>query len=134
MKIKRMGLVAAVGLATIVASSGLALGQDAKESKKGRGGASVEERVNSMATELKLTDDQKTKVKAVLEDGQKKRQALRDLSQDERREKGRALMEEQDKKLKEILTADQYKKWQEIRPARGNRGGGDGGEKKKEKN
>src|SRR4029077_16747263 len=122
MKIKRISLVAALALASLLAGSVLASAQDNKETKKEGRGPSVERRLDQMTQELKLTDDQKPKVKAVLEEGQKKRAELRDLPQDERREKGRALMADQNKKLKEILTADQYKKFEETRQQfRGNR-------------
>jgi len=133
MKIKRISLITALTVASVLAGTMLASAQDNKETKKGGRGASVEQRLDQMTQDLKLTDEQKPKVKAVLEDGQKKRAELRDLDQDQRREKGRALMEEQNKKLKEILTADQYKKWEETRQQfRGNRKG-DGNEKKAEK-
>ena len=133
MKIKRISLIVALTVASLLAGSMLATAQDNKEGKKGGRGASVEQRLDQMTQELKLTDEQKPKVKAVLEDAQKKRAELRNLDQDQRREKARALMAEEDKKFKEILTADQYKKWQENRQQfRGNRKG-DGNEKKADK-
>jgi Spy/CpxP family protein refolding chaperone len=79
-----------------------------------------------LSTELNLTDAQKPKVKEVLENGAKKRRELRDLSQDERRDKGRALMEEQNKKLKEILTPDQFEKYHKLMEQRRGRRGGAG--------
>jgi periplasmic protein CpxP/Spy len=84
-----------------------------------------------MTTELSLTAEQKPKVKAVLEDTQKKMQAIMsgDVPQDQRREKMQPIMEEQTKKMKEILTPEQQTKWQEQQRSRF--GGGKGGGKKK---
>ena len=70
-----------------------------------------------MTTQLSLTDEQKPKVKAVLEDsGKKRREIFRDsaLDQQQKKEKFQGTMEAQNKKMKEILTADQYKKYQEM--------------------
>ena len=68
--------------------------------------------------QLKLTDDQKPKVKAMLEERQKKRQEMfgenSSVPQDQRREKMQTLMQEQDKKLKAILTPEQYEKWEKA--------------------
>src|SRR5258707_12790210 len=131
MKYNRLGLIAAMVLGSLVAFANVASAQDAKESKGGkRSMPSVQERMDRLNDELKLTDDQKPKVKAVLEETDKKRQELRDLPQDERREKARGLMEDQSKKMKDILTADQYAKYEKMpRPGRGGPGG-PGGEKK----
>ena len=64
--------------------------------------------------------------------GRKPEVAFEGPSQEERREKARALMEDQNKKMKEILTADQYAKYEKMpRPGRGGPGGpGAPGEKK----
>jgi hypothetical protein len=70
-----------------------------------------------MTTTLTLTDDQKPKVKAVLEDSSKKRQEIMsDTSLDRAaiREKMQPIMDEQNKKMKAILTDDQYTKYQEM--------------------
>jgi hypothetical protein len=83
-----------------------------------------------MKTELNLTADQETKVKALLEEGAKKRAELRDAPQDERREKMRTVMEEQNKKMKEILTPEQFTKWEKMREEmRARRPGGAGGDR-----
>ncbi len=122
----KLSLVAAMALGGLVAFSTLAIAQDAsKEGKKGgKGGFSVEQRLERMSTQLNLTDDQKPKVKAVLQATADK---MKDVPQDERREKMRTLREEETKKLKDILTADQFKKYEEM----ATRGGKGGGKKKK---
>ena len=83
----KLSLVAAMALGGLVAFSTLAIAQDAnKESKKGgKGMPSVEQRLERLSTGLNLTDDQKPKVKAVLEETSKK---MKDVPQDERRGKG----------------------------------------------
>jgi Spy/CpxP family protein refolding chaperone len=117
MKYNRLGVVAAMVLGSLVAFANVASAQDSKESKGGKKGMpSIQERMDRYNEELKLTDEQKPKVKAALEETDKKRAELRDLPQDERREKGRALREEQNKKMKEILTADQYAKYEKMAP------------------
>ena len=71
-----------------------------------------------MSSELNLTPDQKTKVTALMEDEARQRKELRadtSLSREQKREKAQALMADQEKKLKQILTPDQFQKWQKIR-------------------
>ena len=59
MKIKRISLIAALTVASVLAGSMLASAQDNKETKKGGRGASVEQRLDQMTQDLKLTDEQK---------------------------------------------------------------------------
>jgi Spy/CpxP family protein refolding chaperone len=66
-----------------------------------------------------LTDDQKPKVKAVLEETGKDMQALRDLPQDERRPKMQSIREDETKKLKAILTPDQMDKLAKMQEKKG---------------
>ena len=116
---KKLSLVVALALGGLVACSIMANAQDAQGGKKGggqggKGGGrmSVDQRLEQMTTELSLTDAQKPKVKAVLEDTQKKMQEIMsgDVPQDQRREKMQPIMEEQTKKMKEILTPEQQTK------------------------
>jgi len=110
----KLSLIAAMALGGLVACSTLATAQDATNNvpkKSGKRGFSVEQRLERMSTALNLTDDQKPKVKAVLEDTAKQ---MLDLAPEDRREKGRALREQETTKLKEILTADQFMKYQEM--------------------
>ena len=61
-------------------------------------------------------------------DGKNRKRPIR-MSKEQRRSKMTALREEQNKKLKEILTPDQYEKWekmrQQFRPHRGEGGNAD---------
>jgi Spy/CpxP family protein refolding chaperone len=135
MKIHKLGLIAA--LAAAVFAGGPAFGQEDKDAKRQRPpGAGqredmIKERVARMAEELKLTDTQKPKVETLLKEQAEKIRGLRDATPEERREKAQALRADMDKKMKDILTADQYTSWQKLR-AQGREGrGGPGGEKKK---
>jgi Spy/CpxP family protein refolding chaperone len=80
----------------------------------GPGARGLEGRMTALAEHLKLTDEQKPKVKAILEEQDKKRAELRNASQEERRSKMQALNEETNKKMKEVLTADQFSKYEEF--------------------
>ena len=119
MKIRNAGVITAIALGSLIAFSNLATAQEGKEGKK-KGGMSVEQQMERMTEALKLTDEQKPKVEAVLKESAKKREELRDVPQDERRDKAQAIREAQDKKMKEILTSEQYEKYQAMpRPGRG---------------
>ena len=86
--------------------------KDAKKGGKNR--FSAEQRLEKMSTDLKLTDEQKPKVKTVLEETSKGMQGLRDVPQDERRQKMQTIRETEMKKLKEILTPDQMEKYKKA--------------------
>jgi protein CpxP len=139
MRLTKLSLIAALALGTLLAGANLASAQDAKGTNapangKKRGGTPAE-RVDRMATELNLTADQKTKVTAQFEeDGKKMRELRADTSvpREQQREKMRAIRDASDKKLKTILTPDQWDKLQKQREAMGGRGGGKKAEKKTE--
>jgi Spy/CpxP family protein refolding chaperone len=119
MKMNKTGWLAIVAVGSLLAfSPGLraAEGQGAKKSEGGatNRGAAMQERLDKISEELKLTDDQKEKVKEAYKGQFEKMRGLRDASPEERREKGKAMMDEQDKKMKEILKPDQYEKWQKM--------------------
>lgn len=134
--------MAALMAAALFAVSPAAHGQESKERKEvpkreGRGGGGVEamkQRLDKMAQDLKLTEDQKKKVGELLKTQAEKMRELRGQggTPEENREKFRALREENDKKMKEILTAEQYAKWEKERPQLRGKGapGGKRGEKK----
>jgi Spy/CpxP family protein refolding chaperone len=72
---------------------------------------------DGVAKQLNLTDDQKPKVKAILEDQQKKAQALgadKTLSIKDKLAQRKELHDATGAQLKEILTADQYAKWEKL--------------------
>lgn len=148
MKATRISLIAALIAGVLVAYSPAASAQEAKDDKsppKGEGrpggpggarGEAAKERLNKLAEELKLTDVQKTKVEAVMKEQQEKMRGSRDpnATPEERKEKMKAGREELSKKMKAILTPDQFTKWEKMPQGRGpggpGRPGGPAGEKK----
>lgn len=83
--------------------------------RAGGGRMSAEAQLKDLTEKLTLTAEQQPKVKAVLEEQIKARQAARDLTTaEERPAKMKAMREENTKKMKEILTADQFTKYEEI--------------------
>ncbi len=75
--------------------------------------------VAKLKAELNLTDQQADKVKAVFEDIHQRKMALKEKAggqvSPETKEQINKLMEEQDKRLKEILTPEQFTKYQELK-------------------
>jgi len=87
-----------------------------------RGGPNLE----MLTEQLNLTEEQKPKVKSVLEAREKKVLEVRNdtsLSQEERRTKMMAIRDETDAQMKAVLTTEQYEKWQQM-GQRGRRPGG----------
>lgn len=143
MKATRISVIAALIAGVLAAYAPAGHAQDAKDSKDapkregrpggpggpgGQRGEMLKERVNKMAEELKLTDDQKTKVEAALKEQQEKMRGSRDPAStpEERREKMKGVREELTKKMKEILTPEQFAKWEKM-PQLGRGPGGPGG-------
>lgn len=94
----------------------------------GQGGGNVMSRLKSSLEKLNLTDDQKQKVKELLDDTAKQAKDLREKAQgggDDAAQKLRALMQDTREKLGEILTDEQKQKLQESFQPGG--AGGDGG-------
>jgi Spy/CpxP family protein refolding chaperone len=76
------------------------------------------ERLAYLAEQLKLTDEQKEKVKPILQDEMDKMKELREsttLSREEKRIKYQQLREDVSKKIKAILTTEQAEKWDKMR-------------------
>lgn len=70
-----------------------------------------------IAQNLKLTDDQKSQLKAAMENQMQKIKALRadtSLSKEDLRAKAREIHQATEAKIKAILTPDQLTKWREI--------------------
>ena len=95
--------------------------------QRGRGGPSIE----MLTTNLSLTADQIPKVKAALDEQRQKMGELRnETDQQVRRTKIQSLRTDTTAKMKEILTAEQFAKYEKMGPGmRGNRppGGAPGG-------
>jgi periplasmic protein CpxP/Spy len=107
---KKLSLIAALAIGGLLACCTLTNAQDSKP-KHSKGGMTVDQRMEMMSKNLSLTDDQKPKVKAVLEDSDKKMKAL--SSEDRQGDKGKEVRKEEREKLKEILTPEQQAKMRE---------------------
>jgi periplasmic protein CpxP/Spy len=71
-----------------------------------------------LSKQLNLTDDQKTKLKPILEDQSKQMKATREdatLTQDQKREKMKQLHESTHSQINDILTPEQQKKFAELK-------------------
>jgi hypothetical protein len=86
---------------------------------QGQAPMSIDQQVERVATELKLTDTQKSELKACLEAQAKENSEFRTkaqgMSATERRTAQQKLRTEQQDKLKKVLGEDNYKKYQEMR-------------------
>ena len=134
MKLTKISLIAVLAAATVFSFSPTLSAQEKKDAPKREGGGQgggdfVKQRMDRLNEALTLTDEQKPKVEALLKAQAEKMRGLRDATPEERREKMTANREEMGKKMKEILTAEQFEKYQKL-PAPG-RGQG-GGKKKRE--
>jgi Spy/CpxP family protein refolding chaperone len=92
--------------------------------RQGMRGMSVENEFARLTAQLKLTDEQKPKVKAVLEERNKKILELRSDSavpREDMRAKMLAIREDASKKIKGVLTEEQSKLYDETQQ-RGRRG------------
>jgi Spy/CpxP family protein refolding chaperone len=131
MKITKMTLMAALAVGGLLALSPALRADDATNTPPAGGpppgdrGPGMRGRGPSfdmVAQRLNLTDDQKPKVKAILDDQQEKMRGLwqdQDLSREDRMAKMNSIREETNTKLKAVLTAEQFQKFQEMRPRRG---------------
>lgn len=106
-------LLAFCGLGTMAAQQ-----RGGQHREGGRPRMSVEEQVNNLKKELKLTDDQTKKVTALYTDFQKKMEK----SEQGSREQMRAEREKLNKQVETLLTDDQKKTFRTMQANR--RGGG----------
>ena len=86
-----------------------------------RGGPTLDQ----LTTALSLTDDQKAKIKPILDAQRQKMTDLRadtTLSPEDRRTKMQAIRQDMSDQMKAVLTAEQFGKWQQM-SQRGRRNG-----------
>jgi Spy/CpxP family protein refolding chaperone len=126
--------IATLALTAVLSLSPSLWAQNTNAPGGGRVGGprNVEGQMNRLTEQLTLTEDQKPKVKAILEEQNKKIGELRGDSAsapEDRRAKMQAIREETTKKMKEVLTAEQFKKYEEFQQQRMRRqgAGGNGG-------
>ncbi|MCI6876743.1 MAG: Spy/CpxP family protein refolding chaperone [bacterium] len=101
-----------VGIATQVMCMGNIVAQRNQGGRPPR--MTVEQQVNQMKTELKLTDEQTAKVTALFTEFQKKREGQGRPSREEMAKE----REEMTKQLATILNEEQLKAYQQMRPQR----------------
>ena len=84
-------------------------------------------RLEWLSTQLNLTDEQKAKLKPILEDEGKQMQAVRgdsSLSQDQKRDKVKQIHETTNSQINDTLTPDQQKKFAALQAQRKEHQGG----------
>lgn len=82
-----------------------------------RGMPSAEDQVKNLTEKLSLTDDQQAKVKTIVEDAHSQMQKLRQddsISREDKMAKMQSLHETASGKIRDILTADQQKKFDDM--------------------
>jgi len=129
MKMHKGSLLAALAAGALIALSPTLKAQENKPDRPngpraGQRGEQVKERLAKIAEDLKLSEDQKTKIEAAMKEQAETMRGLRDAQPEERREKMQAARKAFDGKMKEILTTDQYAKWEKTREQRGPAGEG----------
>lgn len=83
-----------------------------------------QDRLARMAEQLQLTEEQKVKVKPIMDGQREQLMALRQdqsLTQEQRREKMQAIRKETNDKIVALLTPEQKTKWTEMEARRGER-------------
>jgi len=124
MKLNKTLMIAALVAGSVFAADVAVRAQDATTNKPAAGvppgGPGARGRMNfdAIATQLALTDEQKTKAKPVFEEMQQK---MREARQDttitdptERRAKNKEIRDAATAKLKDILTPEQLAKWEKL--------------------
>ena len=78
---------------------------------------SVDDQVKNLADKLNLTADQQAKIKPILEDTRSQMMKLRQddsVSQEDKRAKGREIREATNGKIRDLLTDDQKKQFDDM--------------------
>jgi Spy/CpxP family protein refolding chaperone len=135
MKLNKTLMIAALVAGSVFAADVAVCAQDTNTpppaGARPPGGPGQRGRLNfdAIATQLALTDDQKTKAKPVFEEMQQQMADLRkdtSLAREDRQAKMKEIQNAATAKLKDILTADQLDKWTKMQQRRGRPPGGAG--------
>ena len=117
---KRSNIIVLSIMALLLSFGLTALAQEGKGEWQGKGRPMMqtpEERLDSLAKQLNLTDDQKAKVKTILQTEFDKMKALREnqsLSREDRRDQMMSIRKSTDDAIKAVLNPDQLKKFEEM--------------------
>lgn len=114
-------MIAALVAGTVLAADFAAIAQDSSTNKPPAGarppGGRGRMNFDYISTQLALTDDQKPKVKTILDDMQKKMNGVRtddSLQAADKRAKFREIRDNVTTQLKDVLTDEQFQKWQKM--------------------
>ena len=84
---------------------------------QGRRMPSIEDQLKNLTEKLTLTDDQQAKVKTILEDTRSQMTKImqdQDMSREDKMAKGRSIREAGNTKIREVLTDEQKKKFDDL--------------------
>ena len=136
---KHFTLTLSVAAAALFTLPTLSLAADEKKPEGKRPGGpggrmNPEERLKKMTEDLKLTEDQQAKIKAVFEGGREEMAKLKDTPEDQRRAKYGEFMKAQNEKVLAVLTPEQQEKYkaamaERMKNAGGRPEGGPGGKR-----
>jgi periplasmic protein CpxP/Spy len=113
MKSTKTMLIAALAAGVMILGSSSLPAQDATNTPP----PGMKGKHHEIAKELNLTADQKPKFQEIMKNAMEQRKALRDdtsLSKEDKKAKMKTIQEDTNKQLKDLLTAEQYAKWQEM--------------------
>jgi len=138
MKRNKLSLITILALSGLMASGPIARSQTTNTPatpavRAPRAGGAAAKALQTALDKLDLSADQKSKVTAAITEQRTKTIALRgdtSIAAKEKRAKVKEIADAFDASLKSIFTADQYKKWLEVKPqtaAAGRRAGRAGG-------
>jgi Spy/CpxP family protein refolding chaperone len=123
MKLNKTLMIATLAVGSLFASGLPSQAQDNTNTPPANtpppGGMRQRPNFDTIAKQLELTDDQKPKVKAVFDEMQQKQKDLRadtSVAQADKRAKAKEIRDAATAKLKDILTADQFAKWEKMGP------------------
>jgi protein CpxP len=131
--IRKITLLAVCALAAVAFAQQNPPPQGGGDQGRRRGMPSVDDQLKNLTEKLGLTDDQQAKVKPILEDAHSQMATLmqdESMSREDKMAKGRSLRETTNGKIRDVLTDDQKKKFDEMQKEmqdrmRQRQGGGD---------
>jgi hypothetical protein len=131
MKLVKASLITALAFGLCLSISPLAAQDRGDRPRQERPeGPRGQAQLQRLAEQLKLTEEQQTKLRPVLEEQAKKMMALRqdrELTPEQRRERMQKIREESTPKIKGILTTEQFGQYEKLQAQMRERAGREGG-------